>query len=112
MNLDDVDADGFLVKHELVDLMNIADPARRGRPRHRRLHVPVRHHRERHPPRLAGRIGVLNDNNYPGSSGRTPGEPDNNEFIVVKLDEPLPGHHGHGHGPDQPDREPDDDDRN
>jgi hypothetical protein len=30
-------------------------------------------------------IGILNDNNFPGSSGRTPGQPDNNEFIVIRL---------------------------
>jgi len=36
-------------------------------------------------------IGVLNDNNYPFSSGRTPGEPDNNEFIILNLDRQLPG---------------------
>ena len=28
---------------------------------------------------------MLNDNNFPFSSGRTPGEPDNNEFITVQL---------------------------
>jgi glycerophosphoryl diester phosphodiesterase len=33
-------------------------------------------------------LGVLNDNNYPFSSGRTPGQPDDDEFIG--LDEPLP----------------------
>lgn len=30
-------------------------------------------------------IAVLNDNNFPFSSGRTPGAPDNNEFITVRL---------------------------
>jgi hypothetical protein len=35
------------------------------------------------------RIGVLNDNNYPFSSGRVAGQPDPNEFIVLKLDQPL-----------------------
>ncbi|MEV4115687.1 esterase-like activity of phytase family protein [Nonomuraea sp. NPDC049695] len=30
-------------------------------------------------------IGVLNDNNFPFSSGRTPGQPDNDEFITVRL---------------------------
>jgi hypothetical protein len=30
-------------------------------------------------------LGVLNDNNFPFSSGRTPGLPDNNEFIVIRL---------------------------
>ncbi|TWP43634.1 esterase-like activity of phytase family protein [Lentzea tibetensis] len=34
-------------------------------------------------------IGVLNDNNFPFSSGRTPGKPDNNEFITVRLDRRL-----------------------
>jgi hypothetical protein len=31
-------------------------------------------------------LGVLNDNNFPFSSGRTPGRPDNNEFITIRLD--------------------------
>ena len=30
-------------------------------------------------------LGVLNDNNFPFSSGRTPGKPDNNEFITIRL---------------------------
>lgn len=32
---------------------------------------------------------VINDNNYPFSVGRIPGVPDDNEFILVKLDKPL-----------------------
>jgi hypothetical protein len=34
-------------------------------------------------------LGVLNDNNYPFSSGREPGRADPNEFIVIRLDRPL-----------------------
>ncbi|OLB82736.1 MAG: hypothetical protein AUI14_00090 [Actinobacteria bacterium 13_2_20CM_2_71_6] len=34
-------------------------------------------------------IGVLNDNNFPFSSGRTPGQPDNDEFIVLRLNREL-----------------------
>lgn len=34
-------------------------------------------------------LGVLNDNNFPFSSGRTPGSPDNNEFITVRLSRGL-----------------------
>ena len=34
-------------------------------------------------------VGVLNDNNFPSSAGRTPGVPDNNEFIVIRLDHHL-----------------------
>lgn len=30
-------------------------------------------------------LGILNDNNFPFSSGRTPGRPDNDEFITVRL---------------------------
>ena len=30
-------------------------------------------------------LGVLNDNNFPFSSGRTPGRPDDNEFITIRL---------------------------
>ncbi|HEV8555594.1 MAG TPA: esterase-like activity of phytase family protein [Actinophytocola sp.] len=30
-------------------------------------------------------LGVLNDNNFPFSSGRTPGLPDNDEFINIRL---------------------------
>ncbi|MDP9847661.1 esterase-like activity of phytase family protein [Streptosporangium lutulentum] len=34
-------------------------------------------------------LGILNDNNFPFSSGRTAGKPDNNEFITVQLSRPL-----------------------
>ena len=39
------------------------------------------------------RIAVLNDNNYPFSAGRQPGEADPNEFIILRLVEPLVPHH-------------------
>lgn len=32
---------------------------------------------------------VINDNNYPFSSGRMPGRADDNEFILIGLDQPL-----------------------
>jgi hypothetical protein len=34
-------------------------------------------------------LGVLNDNNFPSSSGRTPGLPDNDEFITIRLGDRL-----------------------
>ena len=39
----------------------------------------------------AQHIGVLNDNNFPFSVGRHVGaaQPDDNEFIVIQLDQPL-----------------------
>lgn len=32
---------------------------------------------------------VINDNNYPFTSGRAPGEPDPTEFILIRFDKPL-----------------------
>lgn len=34
-------------------------------------------------------LAVLNDNNFPFSSGRTAGKADNNEFITIRLSAPL-----------------------
>ncbi|GAA3078327.1 esterase-like activity of phytase family protein [Streptosporangium carneum] len=34
-------------------------------------------------------LGVLDDNNFPFAAGRTPGRPDDNEFITVRLSRPL-----------------------
>lgn len=34
-------------------------------------------------------LAVLNDNNFPFSAGRTPGQPDNDEFIVIRLADRL-----------------------
>ncbi|WP_260463399.1 esterase-like activity of phytase family protein [Streptomyces sp. TRM72054] len=34
-------------------------------------------------------LAVLNDNNFPFSSGRTPGQADNNEFITIRLTDRL-----------------------
>src|SRR5262249_404291 len=89
VSLDEVDADGFLVKHEIVDLLDIADPDDVGGTGTGVFTFPFVTI-ESVIPLGSRRIGVLNDNNYPFSSGRTPGEPDNDEFIVIKLDQPLP----------------------
>ncbi|WP_026316875.1 esterase-like activity of phytase family protein [Actinokineospora enzanensis] len=34
-------------------------------------------------------LAILNDNNFPFSSGRNPGKPDNDEFITVRLSQSL-----------------------
>jgi hypothetical protein len=34
-------------------------------------------------------LGVVNDNNFPFSSGRNPGQPDNDEFITIRLTDNL-----------------------
>jgi hypothetical protein len=87
VDLDRVDAEGFLVKHEVANLLEIRDPDNIGG------HGPV----FRFPfqtiesviPLNARTLGVLDDNNYPFSNGRVAGQPDPNEFIVIRLDRPL-----------------------
>jgi glycerophosphoryl diester phosphodiesterase len=87
INLAEADADGFVPKEEVVDLLNIADPAN-----------------------LAGygevfrfpfvtiedvlvldesTIVVLNDNNYDATGGRGAGVKDPNEMLVLRLSTPL-----------------------
>ncbi|HKE83387.1 MAG TPA: esterase-like activity of phytase family protein [Vicinamibacterales bacterium] len=87
VDLNDVDANGFLVKHQVADLLHIDDPDNLGGlgPVFTFPFVTI----ESVIPLDDRRLGVLNDNNYPGSSGRTPGQPDSNEFIIIRLDEPL-----------------------
>jgi len=88
IDLDELDADGFLVKHEIADLLNLADPHQ----------IAASTGPFRFPfqtiesviPLTFWHIGVLNDNNYPFSSGRAAGQPDPNEFIIIRLDRPLP----------------------
>jgi hypothetical protein len=89
VNLDDVDQEGFLVKREVADLLNIRDPYNLGGQgtTFRFPFVTI----ESVIPFDRNTIGVLNDNNYPFSSGRTPGRPDPNEFIILRLDAPLAG---------------------
>lgn len=87
VNLDEVDADGFLVKREVADLMDIADPQNLGG-QGTKFTFPFQTIESVFP---IGRhwLGVLNDNNYPFSAGRNPGQADPNEFIIIRLDRPL-----------------------
>ena len=102
VDLDKVDSAGFLVKREVADLLNLADPDDIGGTGTGVFTFPFVTIESVIP--LGRRtLGVLNDNNYPFSSGRTPGEPDDNEFILIRLDAPLPTD---GHGRD--DRDDDD----
>jgi hypothetical protein len=87
VDLQDVDANGFLVKHHVADLLNIADPDNLGGSGPV-FTFPFQTIESVIP--LSGRtIGVLDDNNYPFSNGRVPGQPDPNEFIILRLDRPL-----------------------
>ncbi|GAB2967797.1 esterase-like activity of phytase family protein [Saccharothrix stipae] len=83
----DRDRDGVLDKTLVADLLDIADPRGLGGsgetftfPFTTIEDVVILDDRT---------IGVLNDNNFPSSSGRTPGRPDNNEFITLRLGDDL-----------------------
>ncbi|MBM7773139.1 hypothetical protein JOD54_003343 [Actinokineospora baliensis] len=83
----DRDHDGKLDKTLVADLMNLANPRHLGGfadpftfPFQTIEDVAILDDRT---------LAVLNDNNFPFSSGRTPGKPDNNEFITIRLTERL-----------------------
>ena len=90
-----LDADGFADKAEVVDLLNISDPdaiSLPADPGDIGLGDPFAF------PFVTiedvviidpSTLGVLNDNNYPFSTGRNASEPDDNEFILIGLDEVL-----------------------
>jgi hypothetical protein len=91
VDLRDVGSDGTLTKKLVVDLMDIADPSRisePGRPGDVGLgstfsfpYVTI----EDVLPLDRERLLVINDNNYPFSTGRNPALPDYNDFIVVRI---------------------------
>jgi hypothetical protein len=83
----DRNRDGKLDKTLVADLMNIANPRKVGGfgetftfPFVTIEDVVILDDRT---------LGVLNDNNFPSSSGRTPGKADNNEFITIRLTDSL-----------------------
>jgi len=71
----------------VVDLLNLADPQHLGGPG-ATFRFPFQTI-ESVIPLSQNELAVLNDNNYPFSSGRTPGSPDPNEFITIRLARPL-----------------------
>lgn len=84
-----LDAEGFAKKSEVVDLMNIADPHDLNGDGKTTFNFPFVTIEDV----LvldADTLLVINDNNYPGSSGRTFGVSDNNEFIKIALANPVP----------------------
>lgn len=94
VNIAEAASDGVLRKELLVDLLNIADPNGITQPEDGAIgfgevfsfpFVTI----EAVYPIDADTLLVTNDNNYPFSAGRRPGVPDDNEFILVGLPEPL-----------------------
>lgn len=88
IDLNVVDANGFVAKTEVVDLMNVADPHDLNQDGQTTFTFPfvtiedvlVLDTRT---------LLVINDNNYPGSS-RDEGQPDPTEFLRLSLDIALP----------------------
>lgn len=86
-----LDANGFVDKSEVVDLMNIADPHDLNGDGSQLFTFPY----------LTiedilivdkNTILVMNDNNFPGGGGRS-GEPDSTEFLMISLSQPLANYH-------------------
>lgn len=92
VDLRQTDAEGFLVKREVADLMAIDRPpglSLAGRPGDVGLGDPFQLPFANIEALLAldrGRLLVLNDNNYPYGNGRNPDRPDDNEAVVVRID--------------------------
>jgi len=89
VDLSQLDADGFAKKTEVLDLMNIADPNDLNGDGKTTFNFPFVTIEDV----LVvdqNTVLVINDNNYPGSSGRAFGVSDNNEFILVSLAQPVP----------------------
>lgn len=81
------DANGFVAKEEVADLLNIQDPQDLNRDGSTTYQMPFQTIEDV----LvidANTILVANDNNYPFSIGRPPAI-DNNEMVVLHLDQPL-----------------------
>jgi len=87
IDMRDQDHDGYVDKQLLVNLMAVPDPGGVGGfgPFFSFPFVTIED------VEIVNRntIAVLNDNNFPGTGGRAPDRPDENELILVRLDQPL-----------------------
>jgi hypothetical protein len=88
IDLNDTDVNGCVAKHELVDLLNVADPDHLSPYGGSVFRFPFQTI-ESVLPLSQNLVAVLDDNNYPFSAGRVPGQPDPNEFILIRLQRPL-----------------------
>ena len=87
VDFDERDANGCVAKRNLADLLTIRDPDNLGGfgPVFRFPFQTI----ESVLPLSENVLAILNDNNYPFSAGRIPGQPDPDEFILIRLDRPL-----------------------
>ncbi|MEG4805651.1 esterase-like activity of phytase family protein [Microcoleus sp. ARI1-B5] len=87
IDLSKKDANGYVAKEEVVDLLNIKDPNDLngdGSPNFRFPFITI----ENVLVVDKNTLLVANDNNYKGGAGRPPG-PDQNELLLLKLEKPL-----------------------
>lgn len=92
IDLSKTDANGYVAKRELVDLMNIADPHDLngdGSSLFTFPYVTIESVLIVDPKTLL----VINDNNFPGGGGRS-AAPDISEFLMLRLERPLPVQRG------------------
>ncbi len=90
IDLNDIDADGYVRKTLLADLLSIADPKNFGG--NGTINGVFTFPFITIEDIIAidsQTILVGNDNNYPFSAGRTPGVPDDNELALIRLDQPI-----------------------
>lgn len=87
IDIDQVDANGFVAKEEVVDLLNIDDPDDLNADGKTTFDFPFQTI-ENVVVIDENTILVANDNNYPFSQGRE-GDIDNNEAILIDLEQPL-----------------------
>ena len=90
IDLNKVDANGFVKKELVADLLDLADPKDiGGSATQNGIFTFPFTTIEDVLPLDKQTLLVINDNNYPFSIGRTPGQADNNEFIKIHLNTPL-----------------------
>ena len=87
-DLNKVDGNGVLYKHEVIDLLAIRDPNNIGGLGTGMFSLPIQSI-EVVVMVDEFTVGVAIDNNYPGGNGRTRGVPDDSEFILVRFDQPV-----------------------
>jgi len=87
IDFEQLDADGFLRKHPVADLLNIDDPDDLNRDGDTRFAFPF-WTIEGIAVLNATTLGIVNDNNYPLGQARDESrtQPDNNEFILIEVD--------------------------
>lgn len=88
IDLSQQDANGYVAKKEVGDLLNISDPLDLNGDSSTKFRFPFVTIEDV----LVvdkNTILVANDNNYPGTGGRSSTEPDQNEILLLDLDQPL-----------------------